>query len=108
MADREGNVWIGRRRELATIAHASKTTYVTVERLYDGSFFDDEKMAAGALPAFYVNAVAVAERGAAPVGLFGEYEADIDHLRAYGKEARTEAGFAAYLAREIGAAKEAA
>lgn len=108
MADREGNVWIGRRRELATIAHASKTTLVTVERLYDGSFFDDEKLAAGALPAFYIDAVAVAERGAAPVGLFGEYEADIDHLRAYAKEARTEAGFAAYLAREIGAAKAAA
>ena len=108
MADREGNIWIGRRRELATIAHASKTTLVTVERLYDGSFFDDEKMAAGALPAFYVSAVAVAERGAAPVGLFGEYEADIDHLRAYAREARTEAGFAAYLAREIGTAKAAA
>ena len=62
MVDREGNVWIGRRRELATIAHASKATYVTVERLYDGLLFDDEKMAAGALPAFYVNAGAVAER----------------------------------------------
>ena len=69
MADREGNVWIGRRRELATIAHASKTTLVTVERMYDGSFFDDERLAAGALPAFYIQAVAVAEKGAAPVGM---------------------------------------
>lgn len=108
MADREGNVWIGRRRELATMAHASRMSLVTVERIYDGSFFDDEKMAAGALPALYVEAVAVAERGAAPVGLFGEYEADIDHLRAYAREARTEAGFAAYLAREVGSIKAAA
>lgn len=108
MADREGNVWIGRRRELATIAHASRTTLVTVERLHDGSFFDDERMAAGALPALYVEAVAIAERGAAPVGLFGEYEPDLDHLRAYAREARTEAGFAAYLAREVGTAKAAA
>ncbi len=108
MADREGNIWIGRRRELATIAHASKTTLVTVERMYEGSFFDDEKLAAGALPAFYVTSVAIAERGAAPVGLFGEYEADIDHLRAYAREARTEAGFQAYLAREVGTAKAAA
>ncbi len=108
MADREGNVWIGRRRELATIAHASKTTLVTVERLYDGSFFDEERLAAGALPAFYIQAVAVAERGATPVGLFGEYEPDLAHLRAYAKEARTEAGFAAYLAREVGTVKAAA
>ena len=108
MADREGNVWIGRRRELATIAHASKTTLVTVERLYDGSFFDEERLAAGALPAFYIQAVAVAARGATPVGLFGEYEPDLAHLRAYAKEARTEAGFAAYLAREVGTVKAAA
>jgi glutaconate CoA-transferase subunit A len=108
MADREGNIWIGRRRELATIAHASKTTLVTVERLHDGSFFDHERLAAGALPAFYIQAVAIAERGAAPVGLFGEYEPDLDHLRAYAKEARTEAGFLAYLAREVGTAKAAA
>lgn len=108
MADREGNVWIGRRRELATIAHASKTTLVTVERIHDGSFFDDERLAAGALPAFYIQGIAVAERGAAPVGLFGEYEPDLDHLRAYAKEARTEAGFSAYLAREVGIAKAAA
>jgi glutaconate CoA-transferase subunit A len=108
MADREGNVWIGRRRELATIAHASKTTLVTVERLHDLSFFDDERLAAGALPAFYVEAVAIAERGAAPVGLFGEYEPDVAHLRAYAREAKTAAGFAAYLAREVGIAKAAA
>jgi len=108
MADREGNVWIGRRRELATIAHAAKATLVTVERIHDGSFFDDEKLAAGALPAFYIQDIAIAERGAAPVGLFGEYEPDIEHLRAYAKEARTEAGFAAYLAREVGTVKAAA
>jgi len=108
MADREGNVWIGRRRELATLAHASRLNLVTVERLYDGSFFDDETLAAGALPALYIEAVAVAERGAAPVGLFGQYEPDAAHLKAYAREARTEAGFAAYLAREVGSAKAAA
>jgi glutaconate CoA-transferase subunit A len=108
MADREGNVWIGRRRELATLAHASKLNLVTVERIHDGSFFDDEILAAGTLPALYVEAVAIAERGAAPVGLFGQYEPDAAHLKAYSREARTEAGFAAYLAREVMSAKEAA
>jgi glutaconate CoA-transferase subunit A len=33
LADRAGNVYIGRRRELLTMAHASKQTYVTVEAI---------------------------------------------------------------------------
>ncbi len=32
MADREGNVWIGRDRELAMMAHAARKTVVTVEK----------------------------------------------------------------------------
>src|SRR6218665_3414915 len=31
MADREGNVWIGRRRELATMVYASRRAFATVE-----------------------------------------------------------------------------
>src|SRR5262249_38580492 len=37
MADRTGNVWIGRQRELATMAHAAAKTVVTVERVHDGN-----------------------------------------------------------------------
>ena len=33
MADRAGNVWIGRDRELVTMAHAAAKTVVTVEKL---------------------------------------------------------------------------
>src|SRR6202162_3467763 len=33
MADRAGNVWIGRQRELATMAHAGARTVVTVEEI---------------------------------------------------------------------------
>jgi len=36
MADRDGNVWVGLRREIMTMAHSSKKTLVTVERLFDG------------------------------------------------------------------------
>ena len=32
-ADRDGNVWIGRRRELALMAYAAQTSLVTVERI---------------------------------------------------------------------------
>src|SRR5262249_57086621 len=49
MADRDGNVWIGRDRELASMAHAAAKTVVTVETIHDGNFFDDLTLAAGAL-----------------------------------------------------------
>ena len=54
MADRFGNVWIGRQRELATMAHAAEKTVVTVEKIIDGNLLDDPVLAAGTLPGFYV------------------------------------------------------
>ena len=41
MADRDGNVWIGRQRELVTMAHAAAKTVVTVEKLHDGNLLED-------------------------------------------------------------------
>ena len=41
MADRDGNVWIGRQRELVTMAHAAERTVVTVEKIVDGNLLDD-------------------------------------------------------------------
>src|SRR4029079_7973519 len=73
MADREGNVWIGRQRELITMAHAAEKTVVTVEKIQDGCLLDDPTLAAGTLPGFYVEAVAVAERGAGPLPLPDHY-----------------------------------
>lgn len=98
MADSEGNVWIGRRRELATMAYAARRTIVTVERVIEGSLFDTETLAAGTLPALYVDAVGLAPRGAWPYGLWGDYAADTPELLRYAAAARTPEGFAAYLA----------
>src|SRR5579875_3552017 len=64
MADRDGNVYVGRRQELATMAHAARRSLVTVERMFDGNLLEDERLAAGTISAVYVEAVAVAERGA--------------------------------------------
>ena len=96
-ADRFGNVRIGRRRELATMAYAAKTTLVTVERITDTSFYDDERDAAGVLPALYVSQIAIAERGAWPLGLWGEYAADSAEIARYAQMARTPEGFRAYM-----------
>ncbi len=101
MADDEGNVWVGRRRELATMAHASRRVLVTVERRVDGNLLDDERLAPGVISATYVDAIAVAERGCWPTGLLDKYPADPAHLRAYAQAARTEAGFADYVARYV-------
>lgn len=101
MADRFGNVWIGRQRELATMAHAAQKTVVTVERLHDGNLLDDPILAAGVLPGFYVEQVVVAERGAWPLPLPDHYTADAEHLAIYAKLAATPEGFAEYLDRYV-------
>jgi glutaconate CoA-transferase subunit A len=101
MADRAGNVWIGRQRELATMAHASAKAVVTVERIIDGSLLDDPILAAGTLPGFYVDAVAVAENGCWPLGLPDHYGADAAHLREYARLAATAEGFARYLDEHV-------
>ena len=98
LADRRGNVWIGRRRELAAMAYAATRTVVTVERIAETDLLADERTAAGVIPALYISAVAVAPRGAWPYGLWGEYPTDTAELIRYAAAARTADGFARYMA----------
>jgi glutaconate CoA-transferase, subunit A len=107
MADRAGNVWIGRRRELVTMAHAAVRSVVTVERIHDGDLLSSEATAAGTLPALYIEAVAVAPRGAWPLPLAGEYQRDDVHLAEYAALAATQEGFRRYLDRHVHARKAA-
>ena len=100
MMDGQGNVWVGRRRECATIAHASARCLVTVERVVEGDFLQDERLAPGAISATYVTAATVAERGAHPAGVLDEYAADPAYVAEYARMARTEEGFRAWLGRE--------
>lgn len=101
MADREGNVWLGRRRECATIAHAAKATFVTVERLHEGNLLEDERLAPGTISATYISGIALAPRGAQPVALLDEYGVDAGFIAEYARAARTEEGFQAWLARHV-------
>ena len=96
-ADEAGNVWVGRRRELATIAHASRKTYVTFEELRAGDMLEDEVLAPGVISATYITALAPAKRGAWPLGMPEVYDIDDAHLAHYAREAKTRAGFARYL-----------
>jgi glutaconate CoA-transferase, subunit A len=96
-ADDAGNVWIGRRKELATIAHASRLSFVTFEEKKAGDMLDDELLAPGVLSSVYVSAAAPAKRGAWPLGAPGMYDIDDAHLALYAKAAKTREGFQRYL-----------
>ena len=100
-ADEQGNVWLGARRELVTMAHAARETLVTVEEVRACDLLADDALAAGTLPALYVTALAEAPEGAWPLGLPGRYEADRDHLAEYARLAASEEGFAEYCAEHV-------
>jgi glutaconate CoA-transferase, subunit A len=101
MADRFGNVFIGTQRELVAMAHAAAKTIVTVEKIHEGDLLRDPLLAAGTLPGFYVEAVAVAPRGAWPLPLPDHYGIDAAHMSDYARLAATPEGFAQYLDRYV-------
>lgn len=96
-ADEVGNIWVGRRRELATVAHASRLVFVTFEEKKPGDMLEDEVLAPGVISSIYVSGVAHAPRGAWPLGVAGVYGADDTHVSRYAKAAKTREGFRAYL-----------
>jgi glutaconate CoA-transferase, subunit A len=107
MGDRFGNVFIGRDRELLTMAHAAVRTIATVEKLYEGNLMDDSALSAGSVPGFYVDTIAVAPCGAWPLPLLDHYPADGAHLAEYAKLAATADGFARYCDAHVYAKKAA-
>jgi glutaconate CoA-transferase subunit A len=101
LADEFGNVWIGRQRELVTMAHAAQRTIVTVEKIEKRNLLDDPLYAAGTLPGFYVDAIAVVENGAWPLPLPDTYKADGEHLALYARMAASEEGFKEYVGKYV-------
>ncbi|MEQ8235029.1 MAG: CoA-transferase [Gammaproteobacteria bacterium] len=101
MADCAGNVYIARQAEMKILAHAARETFVTVERVVDFNLLEDATLAPATLNGFYVNGIAVAPQGAAPLNLPGHYDYDTTALRAYAEAAATTDGFAAWLADNV-------
>jgi glutaconate CoA-transferase subunit A len=101
LADRRGNVWIGVRRELMLMAHAARATLVSVEAFSEQDLLTDDRLAAGTIPALYVSALAQVPNGAWPVGLFGRYGPDREHLQRYVEMARTASGFEQYVRQYV-------
>lgn len=101
VADKFGNVWIGVRRELMLMAHASAETFVTAEKIVDYNLMSDVKTKAGTIPGLYVSAIAEAKQGAWPLGMPDGYGADHAHLATYAQDARTDEGFQNYLDQHV-------
>lgn len=97
LADCDGNVWVGKRRELFTMAHAARQSLVTVEKIQDESLLEDDLYAAGTLPSMYINAIAKVENGAWPLGLSGFYDRDNAAIVTYAKAAKTQDGFDVWM-----------
>jgi glutaconate CoA-transferase, subunit A len=104
-ADREGNVFIGRSRDLLRMAQAARESFVTVEDVVEGNLLHDRDRAAGVIPAVYVTRIALAPRGAAPLGLPGYYDPDAAALARYAQAARTAEGFRSWLDEWLEAAQ---
>ena len=101
LADRFGNVWIGRRAEFATMARASAKTLVTFEAFFDGNLMADEDKAPATIPALYVTAVSHQPKGAWPLHGGDAYGEDAANLREYAEQSKTGTGFAEYLTRFV-------
>jgi len=90
------------------MAYAARRTLVTVERVVDRDLLATEDSAAGVLPSLYVDAVAIAERGAWPLSLWDEYDRDGAEVARYAAMARTDEGFRAYLSSFLTRRREVA
>src|SRR5260370_36530412 len=92
-----GHLWVGRRRALFTLAHAAAKTFATVEELFEGNLLEDAMRSGSTIPAFYVEAVAVAPRGAWPLALSERYPEDRPHLLEYLRAAAPTVRFSEYI-----------
>src|SRR5690242_16027743 len=107
-ADAAGNARIhGPRYDDVYVARAARHLLVTTERLVEGSAFAAQPELTD-FPAFLVDAVVVAPRGAWPTGCPQEYAADEAFLADYVAAAQTEDAFKQFLRERVLVAEPAA
>jgi glutaconate CoA-transferase, subunit A len=99
LADRYGNVFISREREVLIMAQAAHRTLVTVEAITDDDLIEDQSRAGATLPAIYVDKIALAPKGSWPIELQDYYGRDDSELARYMGMAKTQEGFETYLAQ---------
>jgi glutaconate CoA-transferase subunit A len=108
LADRFGNVFVGRERELMMMAHASHRSLATVEEITEENLLEDAARSGSVIPSIYVDRVALSPQGAWPVGLVDHYPQDDAEIARYTAAARTPEGFTGYVNAWLGERKAAA
>ena len=101
LADRFGNVWIGRRSELSTMARSAHKTLVTVEAIHDGNLMDSDELAPATISAMFITALSHQPNGSWPLSGGPGRPEDVSHLEEYARLAKTDDGFAQYLERYV-------
>ena len=101
LADEHGNVWVGKRRELKSMARAAEKVLVTVEKIVPEDLARNSELAPGLLTCHYIDHLAVAARGAWPTALPPVHAEDGAELDFYVKAAQTREGFDGYLRRAL-------
>jgi len=90
------------------MAHAAKTTLVTVEEIVDGNLLEDPARGGAVLPSIYVSAIAVAKRGAWPLAFSDLYPMDDAAIMRYMRLAGSPGGIAQFVAEWDSGAQAAA
>ena len=101
LADQEGNIYVGARQELRLLAHASRYTLVTVEKISDRNLLSDPILAPGTISSFYITDIAVAQGGAKPLNLPEHYDMELQQIVRYAKLAKSEQGFSEWVTENI-------
>ena len=101
LADRYGNVWIGRRGSIKLMARAARKALATFEELFPGNLLEDQTMAAGVIANEYMTGLSHQPKGSWPLHCGSYYPEDREHMREYAELARTKEGFAKYLDKYV-------
>ena len=101
LADRMGNVWVGRRSELVTMAHSARKVLVTFEAMYDGDLAASDELAPATIRSMFMTAVSHQPNGSWPLRSAADRGDDVTHMQEYARLSKTDEGFAQYLDRYV-------
>lgn len=101
LCDSDGNLYVGGRHELKSMAHASGQVLATAEHMVEGSLLEDRLRAPNCINALYVRGFSVVEGGAQPTAYADGTSLNRSQIEEYALASRSDEGFAAYLERHV-------
>ncbi len=101
LADRFGNLWMGRQLEQKMMAGAAHKTFVTAEKITDGNIMENEELAVACISSLYVTGIAPAPGGALPLDMPGLYPMDRDRVQEYAAASGGGEKYQSWLAENV-------